>query len=364
MSINSSLEYIGANHFGNLVPAVTKLLINGESVVIYGMPGYGRKHFLRLMERVLIQNEMVKTVFIECLANAANINKVLSREINNLTGSNESELDYLRLERFLKTQKLIVILGHIEEVENKQELFSTLLKIRELGIDKFALLSSADQTIKTQKDEYMELGEIMFANVIRMPLFNMEGTKRILEINRDYFGYGVPDTVVSKIFSLTGGNPALIKHLGKYISEMGDLELNNLDLMLKFTSLEIKLKSLVKVLISEDKWVLEDIGMIGTSGELFSPILKEYLKRYELENQRLFLPQLSPREARILLFLLTNRDRLTTIDKIGFLMNLTEDNFSMWAVYKAISRLKNRVKDRYEIKVVKNRGYLISEMLR
>jgi hypothetical protein len=195
---------------------------------------------------------------------------------------------------------------------------------------------------------------------MRMPLFDLKGTKRILEINQDYFGYKVPDEATKEVYRLSGGNPALIKHLGKFVSEMGEKALNNLEFMINYPSLEIKLESVAKVIISEDRTVLEKMGIIDTGGQLFSPLVGYYLKGYEIENQKMLLPELSPREGKIFLFLLANRGTLVTKDRIGFLMNLTDDNFSMWAIYKTISRLKIRLRDKYEIKAVKDKGYVIT----
>ena len=50
------------------------------------------------------------------------------------------------------------------------------------------------------------------------------------------------------------------------------------------------------------------------------------------------------------------------MDNIANLMKMSDDNFSLWAIYKAISRLKPKVKNNFEIKNIKGKGYMLKKI--
>jgi DNA-binding response OmpR family regulator len=74
------------------------------------------------------------------------------------------------------------------------------------------------------------------------------------------------------------------------------------------------------------------------------------------------MPGLSKSEARLMGYLIMNKGKLVDKDKIFFLMGGKEEEFSLWAIYKTISRLKKKLKGKLEIRVIKDKGYTV-EML-
>ena len=66
-------------------------------------------------------------------------------------------------------------------------------------------------------------------------------------------------------------------------------------------------------------------------------------------------------EAKVLSFIIENEDKVVSLDKLANLMKMTDANFSLWAIYKMISRLKPKVKNNFQIKNIKGRGYLLQK---
>ena len=72
-------------------------------------------------------------------------------------------------------------------------------------------------------------------------------------------------------------------------------------------------------------------------------------------------PQLGDTETKILSFFSEKESKIVTLDNLAHLMKMSDDDFSLWAIYKLISRLKVKVKNNFNIKNLKGRGYILSK---
>ena len=57
-----------------------------------------------------------------------------------------------------------------------------------------------------------------------------------------------------------------------------------------------------------------------------------------------------------------HKGKIIDKDRIFLLMKLAEEDYSLWAIYKAVSRVKEKVKGKYKLKTLKSRGYILEEI--
>lgn len=335
------VDDLAAEHFGEVMEKTIHYLGIGESVLIYGMPGCGLKHFLRLAKKRLEGKNESKILFIECQAYPSGLLEQIKNGLNKTGGD-----------------RTVLILSHIETIIDQQkEVVRYLLGLRNANPANFCLLSSCNYDFLVRQQDYFEAGGVLFGTLFKIPLFDFEGTKRILLTNQTHFGFRYRETDFQKIYELSGGNPGLVKHIGKCVDDWGENVLDNPEVLAIYPSVAIKLGELARVIITQKNSILESLEMINSSGKLFSPLLKIYLQKYESENIDKILPELTVQERKIFSYLLANQNRMVDIDKIAFLMGLNDETFSLWAIYKAVSRLKKRINGVYRIETIKGKGY-------
>ena len=157
---------------------------------------------------------------------------------------------------------------------------------------------------------------------------------------------------------MSGGIPRLIKYICKEI-----IENKGTVLQTKFDSIPInfQLTLLTKLLIKLSKNQLESLGILE-KGKIKSKLLKDYFKNYQNEVVSQIFSNLTKQEQKLLTFLLENKDQVVSIDKIADLIQMSEDDFSLWAIYKLISRLKLKVKTNFNIKNLKGQGYMLQQI--
>lgn len=350
------IDLLPQNHFGSLSTKTLNYLKVGESVCVYEMPESGLKHFLRMTKKQLDETKEFETLFFECQAYPIDFLTVVRNRFKEY-----SKEDIFQWFLGNRKYRFVVILSHVEFLitSGQTEVLEFLLKLRNLNPQALVLLSGTNYMIKTRLEDFYKAGGVFFGSILKVPLFDYEGVRRILLTNKLHFGFNYVEEDFRKIFELSGGHPGLVKHLGKCVDDWGREVLNKLVVLIGYPSITIKLRELASVIMTQDKVVLNDLGMINKEGEIFSPLLKTYLQSYRAENVDELLPNLTVQETKIFSYFLANKDVFVDKDKIAFLMGLSDENFSLWAVYKAISRLKSRLPKTYQLKVMKNKGYLL-----
>jgi hypothetical protein len=358
----NSFNLIPENHFGPLVDKIYRNLVIGEPVCIYGMPGFGRKHLLKLIQLKYEKEYGAKNVlYFEGFGyDNEDVRTIIQNSLIQKLHFDKKQDFFIQLNDYLGKNKLLIVISYFEALINNEKLMSFLLKVKKFSFDNFSVLSSSDQSILSQSDLFLRNAGDLVTNQIKVPLFDLEGTIRMLKINREMFGFNYPESCFEKIYELTNGNPALVRYVGKCVDDMGELVLTNINVMLKYPPLKLKLNNIVEAIIKEPIEILRQVDIINNDNSLFSPLVREYLKIYELENMSNLLPDLRKGERKILSFLVKNRGQIVDKDRIAFLMGLTESNFSLWAIYKTISRLKIKIKGKYELRVIKDKGYILS----
>ncbi|MFA6518862.1 MAG: helix-turn-helix domain-containing protein [Candidatus Shapirobacteria bacterium] len=358
------INQLPTGHFGDKAEKAVNTLLKGECICIYGMPGCGTRYFLQT-----IQNSLEKYIsksnilFFECFAYPKNSYEVIKTSVSKTLELDPSRDFFVDFAEKIKNKKIILILRHIDFLgKDQKETIELVYHLRYLSSTNLTVLSSADYPIIYQPEVYYKHGKSIFSTLLYIPPFDLEGTKRILVINKDYYGYNYPLSMAEKVYELSGGHPGLVKHIGRCVDELGLEVLDKLDILSNFPSIRIKLNELVEAVIDVPFDQLEKIGMVSGENKIFAKLLEYYLKIYEAENVDELMPDLSEREKTILSYLVKSKGKIISKDKIAFLMGVAEDDFSLWSVYKTISRLKNKIKGKYQIKTIKDKGYIFESI--
>ena len=351
------IEKLPLDHFGKLVSQVKIDLIQGQPVCITGMPGIGLNYFLKKMEIILNDNGE-KVVFLQTPLYPNNfkqiIKKVLKKELR-LETDNDF---FLALKKRLESQKVFFILSSLDSLILKQPTtIRFLLQLRNLNPSSFLFLTSAGPSLLTDYDRFLKLGEDLFYNVKIIPLFDLKGTKKILKNNKKNLGLSYPETTYSKIYELSKGNAAITKHLGLAVDKFSPEILKNKKTLIQFPSLRVKVDEIAQTMLKEPLKTLKKINIVNQQGEVFSPLVKKYLEVYESTHIRKIFPNLTKKERKILTYFLANKGKVLNKDKLSFLIGMKANNFSLWTIYKSISRLRTKIKQHYRITNIKGIGY-------
>ena len=110
-------------------------------------------------------------------------------------------------------------------------------------------------------------------------------------------------------------------------------------------------------MLKEPLKTLKKINIVNQQGEVFSPLVKKYLEVYESTHIRKIFPNLTKKERKILTYFLANKGKVLNKDKLSFLIGMKANNFSLWTIYKSISRLRTKIKQHYRITNIKGIGY-------
>ena len=351
------IEKLPLDHFGNLVPQVKKELIQGQPVCVTGMPGIGLNFFLKKME-MFLSDSGEKVIFLQAPLYHNNFERVIKKVLKKELCFEADSDFFLALKDRLKSQKLFIILSSLDSLVPEQtSAIRFILQLRNLDPSSLFFLTSANSSLVTNYDHFLKLGEDLFYNVKVVPLFDLQGTERILNINKKLLSLDYSEKTYSKIYELSMGNAAMTKHLGLAVDKFGPEILKNKKTLIQFPSLRVKIDEIAQVILKEPVETLKKLKIINQQGDIFSPLIKKYFEIYEpVDIERVF-PGLTKRERKLLAFFLANKGKVLDKDKLSFLTEMGMGDFSLWAVYKSVSRLRVKIKQHYKIVNIKGIGY-------
>ena len=177
-------------------------------------------------------------------------------------------------------------------------------------------------------------------------------------MNEKYYGWKIDEAIHKEIFALSGGIPRFIKHICKNIAERG-INIENPETFFGDPAIIFELDYLTKMTMKLSKKDLQKLALLNEWGQMKSKLLDIYFKKYKNRVVEQLYPALSDLEARIVTYFYENKDCVVSIEKLGDLFEVSGHEFSLWAIYKLISRVKSKLKDNFEIKNVRKRGYML-----
>lgn len=339
MSKNELIQNLPTDHFGNIPSKIISTSSNSHSSVVSGIPGYGMEYLTKYLKHTL-ESMSVQTLLINC-----SFPIPIEKQIKKL---------YKRIDG----KKTVIILSEIlKPIEQRQLKF--LIDLAWEFDHALSFISISDHTILANQDHFFATDNNIFVNNHYITPFSLDKTKWIIESNNNEYNWEIPISYTEKIHKLSGGNPALTKYICMVLYEEGQDLIDHPKTLMQHQPLKSRLQDITRAVLSLRIEQMHKIGLLNDNHNIFSTLVKASLS--ETKNDPLVghLTDLSNTEKRILLGLLSNRGRITTKEQISIYQLQNSEEYSEWALYKAIERLRRKVIGVYEIKTVRGKGWMI-----
>lgn len=339
--MKSYYDVLPKDYFDNLYTKVAKALIRGENVLVSAMWGCGGKTFLNLFLRLARKEKLFDQIYYF-----------------------DPEANREKLDRFVKKYvasgkgRTVVTVRFFEKVEDKSVILERLHRMRVARPEELVFLVMTDHTGMIFPEKYSAQTTSFFSERFSILPFDQKQTEKMIRITCKYYGWHIRGEDYERVFRLSGGIPRLVKYVCKGVDERG-MKLDNPRLFLTNPSISFELDYLVRISMQLGLDKAKRLGLVDDKGEIKSELLLVYYKNFQVQLITQLYPNLSGLEEKVLNFLLVNQGTVVSFEKMGDLMAMGEDDYSLWAIYKLISRLKHKVEKNFEIKNIKGRGYLL-----
>ena len=339
---NTYYEFLPQDYYHHkLARTVLRSLDKGENVLVGGMYGCG----LHVFSNVLVLAERQRKLF-----------KGLEKW--------DAEEWMSKGEKLKRgAGKRLVLIYGFEKIEDRRKALERLLVLRQSRLGEVVFLVIGDHSVVTEPESYMAWSAPFFGEKIVIAPFDRTLTSRMVEVSGRYYNWAIPKNLYPKIYELTGGIQRLVKHICRMISDTG-AGIGEWDEFMGSPSINFQLELMTKILLQAGRKDLQTLGLLDEKGRIKSILLSEYYKRYQSLSVGQMFPGLSRLESKLLTLLLENKGRLVTVEKIGDMVELEGSEFSQWAIYKLVSRLKTKIRGSFRIISAKGRGYMIEQVVR
>jgi hypothetical protein len=257
--------------------------------------------------------------------------------------------------------RTLFIFRYFQRENNKKGVLESLASIKYLHSGKVNYLVFTDQTLLTQPNSYIAQSTAFFLDRFYIQPFDFKKSSEMIKLNCDFYGWEVKPSIYRRIHELSGGIPRLNKYIAKVIAESPEGKVSQ-EKMLLNPNIYFQLDQYNKLLLELSKENLILIGLTDEKGKIKSALLKKYFENYQNDVLKSLLPRLSPFERRFLTFFYERKGEIVSIDKIGDLYEMAGREFSPWATYKLISRLRPKIKKFFKLESVKGQGYLLKSV--
>lgn len=309
------IESLPDNYFDNLYTKIKNAVDYEENTCIAVMYGQSNKTIYRYISLQLQRNNFSENVITyNQEIDKEEITKFVSRKV-----------------REIKNKKIIFIIRFLENIKNR----------------------------RIDPQSYSGHTTSFFLNLIYISPFNFRQTKEMIETLKGYYGWKIPERHYKAIYNLSGGIARIIKYICKEIND-GKSDFSNYVYFTNNIQINFELEYLKSLIINTETEKLSVIGLTTKSGLIKSALLRYHFNRYRHGEILKYFPYLSTNESKILTYLIINKSSIS-VNKISSLMKMTDNNFSLWAIYKIMSRLKKKVANRYNIRTIKNFGYALEK---
>lgn len=214
----------------------------------------------------------------------------------------------------------------------------------------FLSVISLDYNFLSDPGLYFDVSSQISHVKIRRPLI-FEMTKSVIETRRILDGWDVPRSCEREIHSLSGGIVDLADHCCGYIDKFQNLIIED---MIKYPSVAKVLASLNVAFEILDTAHLRQLGYIGSDNSVKSELLQHYIHPPD-PRSGFDLPYSL---ERLFQYLREREDEIVSLEEMHAFLE-PDQEYSMWATYKLVSRLRKEIRSRYEIRNVKGKGYIL-----
>ncbi|MCA9391665.1 helix-turn-helix domain-containing protein [candidate division WWE3 bacterium] len=302
-----------------------------QNILVSGVPGAGRETFLKMLMNNL--QSAIKTRIVVWDMGG-------KQSVDSLPKSNEETL--------LIMNKLFLLKSRAAFLEK--------LHAIQLQSPNLTVVALTNHTGITNPEGYFAKTHPFFQSICHILPFSEDDTQIMIDANRSYYGWSIAKKYYKKIYRLTGGVARLIKYVCSEITD-NNLSPEDYDRFMQNPAILFELKILYALLMNESKEHLKQLRIINTKGKIRSMLLQRYFKQQTNIQETDLKRTLTPQEQTLFNYLLANKGQLISVDKIASLIAMSDDNFSLWKIYKLISRLKPKLKPTYALETVRGKGY-------
>lgn len=190
----------------------------------------------------------------------------------------------------------------------------------------------------------------------------LEETKFFIQQFNKEFNQNIPTDISQQVLILSGGNAKLTQSICISVVLLGEDIVKDNQRLSVFPLIKDQLDKLTKVIISVPINELIETGLINKNGTLFAQLLEEFLKHLDLYDLKIAQPKLTKTDRKILWTLATNLGSLVTQDQISLILNQRIATEVDWALYKAVERLRTKIKSMYQLKTIRGRGWILRKL--
>jgi len=332
------------NYYDNLFEKVSRTIGRGENACISIMYGQGNKTIYNFLYRLILKNKLFDKIL--------TYDPTLTRD--------DPALFTDKIINKNKSNNKLIIFRFFEKVEDRKNILEKLKNLQDQNRHKITYLVIADYSAILEPIEFTANTTVFFSDCIYVPPFTFEQIKTVIGTLNEYYNWEINPKEYSQIFKLSGGIGRLVKYICKLSSE-NKVSLSNMRDFTNNMAISFELNYLTKILIKTSRERVKTLGLTDKNNNIKSLLLKNYFKNYKMDVFNKFYPNLSSNETRILSYIQEYEGNIISIEKISQILKMSDENFSLWAIYKTISRLKTKIKKDYKIKSVRNQGYLVSK---
>ena len=334
-------ETLPKNYFYGLYQKVSKSLNHGENVCISVLYGCGVKTSFNFL-----YNHLKKSKNFEAI-------DIYDPEIK--------DLDLVTfVSKVNRKKSRLIIIRFFENLKNKREVLEKIDSFRRPNPASLVFLVIADHTAITEPENYTAISTVFFSDIIYLTPYSYNQTILMIGTLTSYYGWSINKNLHKKIFILSGGVPRFIKYLCKEVSESFN-PIDNLEKIILSPQINFQLELMVKLLITMPSKKLQILGIVDNKNTIKSKLLKYYYNNYRSPIITNLYPKLTESESKLLTYILVGGG-VVSIDKIADLIKMSDEDFSLWAIYKLISRLKPKIKNNFKIKNLKGKGYYLEKV--
>ncbi|MCA9381778.1 helix-turn-helix domain-containing protein [Candidatus Dojkabacteria bacterium] len=333
-------EILPEDYFNNLYKFISQDINKTDNVLISVLKGCGSKTSFLFLRKHLLQNKVAETIHLFDLF-LQNNNKQSLREV--ISDAKVGDL---------------LVIRNLHLSSNPQDFLEELNSLLLDKDFKLPVLAFANHEGIVSPNKYSAKSTPFFSKKYNLTPFSMEELIRMIEISSDYYNWDINPNEYDTLYKLSGGNPRLVKHICINNVEQG-IKYSDLETNINDATNNYELAYLAELYVKYDKANLTKLGITDNEGKIKSLLFVEYLKTLNSDFIEKLFPHLSDLEIKVLSILFLNLNQIVRIEKIGDIIYPDPDDYSLWAIYKLISRLKPKVKSQFIIDNVKGKGYIM-----
>lgn len=347
----------------DLTQSVKGLVEGSVDFTLVALPGLGATTYLKF----LTGQSFAKFIYLN-LTNITSLNNLtLIKSLAEKLGAGSEDQIKQKLAQLVKNdQKVVIILGHFDQLQPSNELFVILDNLRKVDPKNIVLIFHTNKPlIQTLPPQISSTHLSLISKTLFLKPYSEKELEQILKVIA--LDPSLEENYIKKAVKLSGGHCLLLRLLLKTPFQEQPLD---------DPSIVLELKNILQNFSYQDRKAIEKIaaqkgianlnpqllgyGIVYTTPaghQLFSPLLQEYIKSQ--------LPlKLAPNEAKLLKLLKENLGKVVTKDKIFSFV--WEDNLdaSDWALNSIIYRLRKKqdlINQGYQIESYKKIGYCLTK---